>query len=75
MFKKQSKAAKQSAAKKVVSKSKLREVTDPLMSILIVLLIWEWVVHTFDISLYILPAPSDILIAVRENVSFRRNLK
>ena len=67
MLKKQSKSAKRSAANKAISKSKLREVTDPLISILIVLLIWEWVIHTFDISLYILPAPSDILNAVREN--------
>ena len=39
----------------------------PLLTALVTLGIWEGAVRLFDISLYILPAPSDVLMAVIEN--------
>ena len=39
----------------------------PLLTALVTLGIWEGAVRLFDISLYILPAPSDVLTAVIEN--------
>lgn len=41
----------------------------PLLTAVITLGIWEGAVRLFDISLYILPAPSDVLMAVIENFS------
>lgn len=39
----------------------------PLLTLLIVLVCWEVSVHLFDVSLYVLPAPSDIIFAMIDN--------
>lgn len=46
---------------------KLRKYGMPVLTLIIVLGCWELCVHIFEISLYILPAPSDIIIAMYEN--------
>ena len=39
----------------------------PLLTLLLVLAVWEGCVHVFDIDLYILPAPSKIIQALFVN--------
>lgn len=53
--------------KKQAIKHQLKQFLYPLLSFVAVMLIWEWIVHQFHISLYILPAPSDIIIALLDN--------
>lgn len=45
----------------------IRKVIMPMITLCIVLGAWELSVHVFEISLYILPAPSDIIFAMVEN--------
>lgn len=45
----------------------IRKVIMPMITLCIVLGAWELSVHVFEISLYILPAPSDIIFAILEN--------
>lgn len=45
----------------------IRKVMMPMITLCIVLGAWELSVHVFEISLYILPAPSNIIIAMVEN--------
>lgn len=45
----------------------IRKVMMPMITLCIVLGAWELSVHVFEISLYILPAPSDIIFAMVEN--------
>lgn len=58
---------RQATETKQSKKSELRKAVDPLLSFTAVMLVWEWAVRYFEISLYILPAPSDIITAVIEN--------
>lgn len=39
----------------------------PILSLMLALLLWEFCVRWFDISLYVLPAPSKILTAIIDN--------
>ena len=43
---------------------KFRDSFYPLASTVTVLVIWEAIVHLFDVSGYILPAPSDVVVAL-----------
>ena len=46
---------------------RLKRIGMPLLTLLLVLAVWEGCVHIFDIDLYILPAPSTILQALFAN--------
>ena len=46
---------------------RLKRIGMPLLTLLLVLAVWEGCVHVFDIDLYILPAPSNILQALFAN--------
>lgn len=44
-----------------------KEIAMPTIVLLFTILLWESVVRLFDISLYVLPAPSKILVSLYEN--------
>ena len=46
---------------------RLKRIGMPLFTLLLVLAVWEGCVHIFDIDLYILPAPSNIIQALFAN--------
>lgn len=46
---------------------RLKRIGMPLLTLLLVLAVWEGCVHVFDIDLYILPAPSNIIQALFAN--------
>lgn len=50
------------------AKARLQRTILPIITLILVIGLWEGAVHAFDISLYILPAPSNILSALIENI-------
>ncbi len=48
---------------------KIRNNSASLLIMLLIILIWEFVVFTFEIPMYVLPAPTDVIKAFIKNIS------
>ena len=49
--------------------SKLSTYLSPIITLVIIFIIWEFLVNLFSIETYILPAPSDIMFSLSKNLS------
>ena len=49
--------------------NKLSTYFSPIVALIIIFIIWEFLVNLFSIQLYILPAPTDIFLSLDDNLS------
>ena len=49
--------------------NKLSTYFSPIVALIIIFIIWEFLVNLFSIQLYILPAPTDIFLSLNDNLS------
>ena len=49
--------------------SKLSTYLSPIITLVIIFIMWEFLVNLFSIETYILPAPSDIIYSLSNNLS------
>ena len=53
--------------KTAVQRKTVQKITMPIITLVLTLLVWELCVRWFNISLYVLHAPSKIILAIIEN--------
>ena len=49
--------------------NKLSTYFSPIVALIIIFIIWEFLVNLFSVQLYILPAPTDIFLSLNDNLS------
>jgi NitT/TauT family transport system permease protein len=49
--------------------NKISTYFSPIVALIIIFIIWEFLVNLFSIQLYILPAPTDIFLSLNDNLS------
>ena len=48
---------------------KLSNYISPIIALSIIFLVWEFLVKFFSVEMYVLPAPSDILLSLNSNLN------